>query len=137
MNPRHHPLLFDKSLPPTPHASISTFDLHPEPKGKFPAGLHLEHKEKARAVSWASISTIEHAQHTAQAQDRANGDFVNQEGGEWRVPTVAGPSDLVKEALMWLKYEKESGKLGKSVFEGSMRDDDLYEYARSNDWAVL
>ena len=38
---------------------------------------------------------------------------------------------------MWLKYEKESGKMGKSVFEGSMRDDDLYEYARSNDWAVL
>lgn len=137
MNPGRHPLLFDKSLPPTPHASTSTFDLHPEPKGKFPAGLHLEHKEKARAVSWASISTIEHAQHIAQAQDRANGDFVNQEGGEWRVPTVAGPSDLVKEALMWLKYEKESGKMGKSVFEGSMRDDDLYEYARSNDWAVL
>jgi hypothetical protein len=137
MNPGRHPLLFDKSLPPTPHASTSTFDLHPEPKGKFPAGLHLEHKEKARAVSWASISTIEHAQHIAQAQDRANGDFVNQEGGEWRVPTVAGPSDLVKEALMWLRYEKESGKMGKSVFEGSMRDDDLYEYARSNDWAVL
>jgi len=137
MNPGRHPLLFDKSLPPTPHASTSTFDLHPEPKGKFPAGLHLEHKEKARAVSWASISTIEHAQHIAQAQDRANGDFVNQEGGEWRVPTVAGPSDLVKEALMWLKYEKESGKMEKSVFEGSMRDDDLYEYARSNDWAVL
>ncbi|KAH8624770.1 hypothetical protein IG631_20235 [Alternaria alternata] len=137
MNPGRHPLIFDKSLPPTPHASTSTFDLHPEPKEKFPAALHLEHKEKARAVSWASISTIEHAQHIAQAQDRANGDFVNQEGGEWRVPTVAGPSDLVKEALMWLKYEKESGKMGKPVFEGSMRDDDLYEYARSNDWAVL
>ncbi|RYO64747.1 hypothetical protein AA0113_g5798 [Alternaria arborescens] len=59
-------------------------------------------------MSWASISTIEHAQHIAQAQDRANEDFVNQEGGEWRVPTVAGPSDLVKEALMWLKYEKKN-----------------------------
>ncbi|CAN9292701.1 unnamed protein product [Alternaria alternata] len=137
MNPARHPLLFDKPLPPTPYASTSTSDLHPETKEKFPAALHLEHKEKARAVSWASIPTIEHAQHIAQAQDRANGDFVNQEGGEWRVPTVAGPSDLVKEALMWLKYEKESGKMGKPVFEGSMRDNDLYEYARSNDWAVL
>ncbi|KAB2109022.1 hypothetical protein AG0111_0g2687 [Alternaria gaisen] len=137
MNPGPHPLPFDKSLPPTPHASTSTFDLHLEPKEKFPAALHLEHKEKARAASWASISTIECAQRIAQAQDRANGDFVKEEEGEWRVPTVAGPSDLVKEALMWLRYEKESGKMGKPVFEGSVRDDDLYEYARSNDWAVL
>ncbi|CAN9279689.1 unnamed protein product [Alternaria sp. RS040] len=125
MNRGCPPLIFDKSLPPTPHASTSAFDLHPVPKEKFPAAIHLEHKEKARAVSWASISTIERAQYIAQARDRANGDFVKEEGGEWRVPTVAGPSDLVKEALMWLRYEKESGKMGKAVFEGSMRDDDL------------
>ncbi|KAG9191279.1 hypothetical protein G6011_09367 [Alternaria panax] len=130
-------LPFDKSLPPTPRASISAVNLPREPKEKYPAALHVEPKEKLRAASWASISVIDHAHAIAQAQYHAHADFINQEGGEWDVPTIAGPSDLVKEALMWLRCEMELEKMGKTVFDESKRDDSSYEYARSENWVIL
>lgn len=124
MNRRLPPLPFDKSLPPTPHASNSVLNLHPKPK------------EKSPAAPCVSVSLIECAHAIAQAQDRAHADFINQEGDDWHVPTVAGPSDLVKEALMWLRYEAQSSKIGKAVFDRSMRDDIAYDYAWSNGWVV-
>jgi hypothetical protein len=120
MNRRLPPVPFDKSLPPTPHASNSGFNLHPEPKEKFPATPSV------------SASLIECAQAIAQAHDRAHADSISQQGDDWHVPTVAGPSDLVKEALMWLRHEAQSSNIGKVAFDRSMRDDITYDYVQSN-----
>jgi hypothetical protein len=119
MNRRLPSLPFDKSLPPIPSASMSTLILAFEPKEKFPAPPR------------ASFSRLECARIVAQAQDSAHADFVSQEGEQWHVPTIAGPSDLVKEALMWLDYEAKSGQIGKAVFDGHLAEES--EHERSHD----
>ncbi|KAI4652353.1 hypothetical protein J4E93_002554 [Alternaria ventricosa] len=116
---------FDKSLPVTPRASTSTLTKAFEPKGKFPA------------TPRASFSRIDCARIIAQAQDSAHANFVSQGTDQWHVPTVAGPSDLVKEALMWLDYEDKSGKIGKTVFDGNMADETEYDYSRNAKLAVV
>jgi hypothetical protein len=99
--------------------------LHSEPKGKFPA------------TSSVSVSLIKCAHAIAQAHDRAHADFISQQGDDWHVPTIAGPSDLVKEALMWLRYEAQSSNMGKVVFDRSIKDDITYDYAQSNGSVVI
>ncbi|KAI4714999.1 hypothetical protein J4E89_000684 [Alternaria sp. Ai002NY15] len=118
-------LPLEKSLPATPRASMSTLAKAFEPKGKFPA------------TPRASFSRIDCARIIAQAQDSAHANFVSQGTDEWHVPTVAGPSDLVKEALMWLDYEDKSGKIGKTVFDGNMADETEYDYSRNAKLAVV
>ncbi|KAI4688900.1 uncharacterized protein J4E84_004832 [Alternaria hordeiaustralica] len=125
MNRRLPYLPFDRSLPVTPCASTSTLIKAFEPKGKFPA------------TPRASFSRIDCARIIAQAQDSAHANFVSQGTDEWHVPTVAGPSDLVKEALMWLDYEDKSGKIGKTVFDGNMADETEYDYSRNAKLAVV
>jgi len=125
MNRRLPYLPFDKSLPDTPHAWTSTLIKAFEPKGKFPA------------IPRASFSRIDCARIIAQAQDSAHANFVSQGADQWHVPTVAGPSDLVKEALMWLDYEDKSGKIGKTVFDGNMADETEYDYSRNAKLAVV
>ncbi|KAI4699995.1 hypothetical protein J4E81_004029 [Alternaria sp. BMP 2799] len=125
MNRRLPYLPSDKSLPATPRASISTLTKSFEPKGKSPA------------TPRASFSRIDCARIIAQAQDSAHANFVSQGTDQWHVPTVAGPSDLVKEALMWLDYEDKSGKIGKTVFDGNMADETEYDYSRNAKLAVV
>lgn len=114
------PLSLDKSLPPTPRASISTFH------------LPQEAVEKLAAAPSASASLIERAHSIAQEQDRAHAEFISQEGGAWHIPTIAGPSDLVKDALMWLEHEDKLSKIRQEVFGGSMGDDTVCKYDRRN-----
>ncbi|KAI4628568.1 hypothetical protein J4E83_003119 [Alternaria metachromatica] len=118
-------LPLDKSLPVTPRASMSTLTKSFESKGKFPA------------TPRDSFSRIDCARIIAQAQDSAHANFVSQGADQWHVPTVAGPSDLVKEALMWLDYEDKSGKIGKTVFDGNMVDETEYDYSRNAKLAVV
>ena len=125
MNRRLPSLPFDRSLPVTPRASMSTLTKAFEPKGKSPA------------TPRASFSRIDCARIIAQAQDSAHANFVSQGADQWHVPTVAGPSDLVKEALMWLDYEDKSGKIGKTVFDGNMADEIEYDYSRNAKLAVV
>ncbi|KAI4615557.1 uncharacterized protein J4E87_009015 [Alternaria ethzedia] len=125
MNRRLPYLPSDKSLPATPRASMSTLTRTSESKGKFPA------------TPRASFSRIDCARIIAQAQDSAHANFVSQGADQWHVPTVAGPSDLVKEALMWLDYEDKSGKIGKTVFDGNMADETEYDYSRNAKLAVV
>jgi hypothetical protein len=125
MNRRLPSLPFDKSLPPIPSASMSTLILAFEPKEKFPA------------TPRASFSRLECARIIAQAQDSAHADFVSQEGDQWHVPTIAGPSDLVKEALMWLDYEAKSGGIGKAVFDGHLVEGSEHKHPRDVELEVL
>jgi hypothetical protein len=120
MNRELPPLPFDRSLPPTPRASVSTLYRAREPKEKFPA------------VPVVTVSLIERARAIALEQDRAHAEFISQEGGEWPIPTIAGPSDPVKEALMWLQHEDKLSKIRQEVFSGGIEDDTAYEYDRSN-----
>jgi hypothetical protein len=118
-------LPFDKLLPPTPHASLSSLNLTLDRKGKFPAAPEV------------SLSRLECARAIAQAQDRAHADFVSQGENQWHVPTIAGPSDLVKEALMWLEYEARSREVGKTMFDECMAEDTRHEHPRSNELVVV
>ncbi|KAI4665662.1 uncharacterized protein J4E78_003125 [Alternaria triticimaculans] len=125
MNRRLPYLPFDRSLPVTPRASMSTLTKAFKPKGKSPA------------TPRASFSRIDCARIIAQAQDSAHANFVSQGADKWHVPTVAGPSDLVKEALMWLDYEDKSGKIGKTIFDGHMADETEYGDSRNAKLAAV
>jgi ribosomal protein S7 len=93
--------------------------------------MTLERKGKFRAAPEVSLSRLECAHAIAQVQDRAHADFVSQGENQWHVPTIAGPSDLVKEALMWLEYEARSREVGKTMFDECMAEDTWYEHPRS------
>jgi hypothetical protein len=99
--------------------------------------LAFEPKEKFPATPRASFSRLECARIIAQAQDSAHADFVSQEGDQWHVPTIAGPSDLVKEALMWLDYEAKSGGIGKAVFDGHLVEGSEHKHPRDVELEVL
>jgi len=101
----------NKSLPPTPHTSTETIMCPETPliqRGKStsaPPTCDLELRERTNSSSGAKL--LERAYAMAKAKDAKCAEIVCSKGTEWWIPSIAGPVDLVREALMWLIWEEE------------------------------
>lgn len=111
------PLLFplsslktDKSLPPTPHTSTETImcpetlPIQREKSVSEPPTCDLELRERTNS---SETKFLERAYAMAKAKDAKCAEIVCSEGTEWWIPSIAGPVDLVREALMWLIWDEE------------------------------
>lgn len=100
----------DKPLPPTPHASTETIVRLESPltsRGKYAAVLPTPDLDSAKCSRSSEAKLQERAYAIAKTKDDKCAEIVRSKGTAWWVPSLAGPVDSVREAVMWLIWQEE------------------------------
>ena len=76
-------------------------------RGKSAAGPPICDLELPERTNSSETKLLERAYAVAKAKDAKCAEIVCSEGTEWWIPSLDGPVDLVREALMYLIWEEE------------------------------